>query len=180
VSEGAGNMDAFLRSVERRAYTTALVATRGGRDDALDIVQDAMTAMFRSYAGHPPADWGALFHRVLHSRIADWHRRRALRARFFLPWFGGGRDEDGDEANAPELPAPDQDSPPEALLAARRQQQFMQALQALPLRQQQAFMLRAWEGLDTAQTARAMGCSEGSVKTHLSRAMQALRGVLEE
>lgn len=176
----SSDMDAFLRSVERRAYTTALVATRGKREDALDIVQDAMTAMFRSYAAHPVAEWGALFHRVLHSRINDWHRRRSLRARFFLPWFGGGTDADGEEQPATEfvdesIPAPD-----EAVHRARQQEKFMRALHALPLRQQQAFMLRAWEGLDTAQTAQAMGCSEGSVKTHMSRAMQVLREILQD
>ena len=174
------DMDGFLRSVERRAYTTALVATRGRREDALDIVQDAMTAMFRSYAGHPADSWGALFHRVLHSRINDWHRRRSVRARFMLPWFGGARDADGEELPAAD-PADDNTlAPDEALERAQQQQAFMRALQALPLRQQQAFMLRAWEGRDTAQTAQAMGCSEGSVKTHMSRAMQALRSVLED
>lgn len=173
-------MDAFLRSVERRAYTTALVATRGMREDALDIVQDAMTAMFRSYAGHPVAEWGALFHRVLHSRINDWHRRRSVRARFFLPWFGGSADEDSEEQTAPDMEDMNSLAPDESLERSQRQEVFMRALQALPLRQQQAFMLRAWEGLDTAQTARAMNCSESSVKTHMSRAMQVLRKVLEE
>lgn len=179
-SAGTRDMDAFLRGVERRAYTTALVATRGHRDDALDIVQDAMTAMFRSYAGHPPADWGALFHRVLHSRILDWHRRRHVRSRFFLPWFGKPGEDGEETANAPDMPDGNSLAPDEALDRSQRQAGFMRALQALPLRQQQAFMLRAWEGLDTAQTAQAMDCSEGSVKTHLSRAMQALRAVLED
>lgn len=179
-SPAGQSMDAFLRNVERRAYTTALVATRGLRDDALDIVQDAMLAMFRNYAGHPAGDWGALFHRVLHSRINDWHRRRSVRARFFLPWFGGNADEDGGEAMAPDTVDSNRLAPDEAVDRSRQQQAFMRALQALPLRQQQAFMLRAWEGLDTAQTAAAMACSEGSVKTHLSRAMHALRDVLEE
>lgn len=174
------HMDAFLRSVERRAYTTALVATRGMREDALDIVQDAMTAMFRSYAGHPAGEWGALFHRVLHSRINDWHRRRNVRARFFLPWFGGKQGEDSEEQTAPDMEDTNSLAPDESLARSRRQAKFMQALQKLPLRQQQAFMLRAWEGLDTTQTARAMNCSEGSVKTHMSRAMQVLRTVLEE
>lgn len=173
-------MDTFLRNVQRRAYTTALVATRGRRDDALDIVQDAMTAMFSHYAGHPATDWNALFHRVLHSRINDWHRRRSVRARFLLPWFGGMRDGDGEEMPAPDPVDEHAATPDEALVQARRQQAFMRALRRLPLRQQQAFMLRAWEGLDTEQTAAAMVCSEGSVKTHLARAMQALRGVLEE
>jgi len=176
----SGEIDMFLRSVERRAYTTALVATRGRREDALDIVQDAMTGLFHSYAGHPQEQWGALFHRVLHSRINDWHRRRSVRARFLLPWFSGGRNEDGKEMPAPVAVDEHTPTPVDALDRSRRQQVFMRALHALPLRQQQAFMLRAWEGLDTAQTATAMGCSEGSVKTHMSRAMQALRNVLEE
>lgn len=177
---GVREMDAFLRNAERRAYTTALVATRGRREDALDIVQDAMTSMFASYASRPVVEWGALFHRVLHSRINDWHRRRTVRAKFFLPFFGSARDEDGAELPAPEAVDESMPSPEEALDGAQRRERFMQALEALPLRQKQAFMLRAWEGLDTAQTAAAMDCSEGSVKTHFSRAMHALRAVLEE
>lgn len=172
-------MDAFLRNHERRAYTAALVATRGRRDDALDIVQDAMTAMFRSYASHPPEQWGALFHRVLHSRINDWHRRRSVRARFLLPWLGNGGTDDGGET-PPDAIDEQSLSPPEEVERERRQQAFMHALHALPLRQRQAFMLRAWEGLDTAATATAMACSEGSVKTHFSRAMHSLRAVLDD
>ncbi len=150
----------------------------GDTDDALDLVQDAMCDFARRYAGRPEAEWKVLFYRVLQSRITDWYRRASVRNRFRL-WFNAGN---GDEGEDPLHNIADPAAPTPAELMARRDMAaaLEKALRKLPLRQRQAFLLRAWEGLDTAQTAAAMGCSEGSVKTHYSRAVHALRELLEE
>ena len=152
----------------------------GSPDDALDIVQDTMLHFVRLYAGRPEGEWNVLFYTILHSRITDWSRRTAVRRRF-QDWFGRPRDGEEDEED-PMARVADTVSPDPAEEVMR--QEFTGALQAalskLPLRQKQAFVLRAWEGFDTAQTARAMGCSEGSVKTHYSRAVHALQIKLEE
>jgi len=152
----------------------------GNPDDALDIVQDTMLNFARLYANRPEGEWNVLFYKILHSRITDWYRRTAVRRRFH-DWFGKPRDDEGDEED-PMARVADSTSPDPAEGVMR--QEFTGALQAalrkLPLRQQQAFVLRAWEGFDTAQTAQAMGCSEGSVKTHYSRAIHALQIKLEE
>jgi RNA polymerase sigma-70 factor, ECF subfamily len=151
----------------------------GSPDDALDIVQDTMLHFARLYANRPEQEWNVLFYKILHSRITDWYRRTAVRRRFH-DWFAKSRDEDDGED--PMAGYADTVSPDPAEGAMRRE--FTGALQGalrkLPIRQRQAFVLRAWEGLDTAQTAAAMGCSEGSVKTHYSRAVHALQIKLEE
>lgn len=171
------NLDAFLRSVGRRAQVMAEIATRD-REAALDIVQDSMLALTARYRDRDPAEWGPLFQTILQSRIMDWHRSRTRRGRWFTWLVPPGDDEEAD----PWADVPEQASSDPALLLerARDMDTVLAVLADLPLRQQQAFMLRIWEGLDTAATAEAMDCSEGSVKTHLSRAMHALRARLEE
>ncbi len=157
--------------MERRAFHLARVAT-GNEDDALEIVQEAMFKLVQRYRDREAAEWPALFHRILQSRIRDWYRRSAVRNRFRV-WFGGG-DSGGDDPleSHPALPS---DGPQRAMQAERFGDALEQALNALPNRQQQAFLLRAWEGLSVEQTAQAMGCSSGSVKTHYARAIQLLR-----
>lgn len=169
-------IERFLRDVERRALRMAEFATRQ-REEALDLVQDAMFAFVRHYGGRAPSEWPPLFWRVLDSRIHDWHRRQRTRGRW-LGWFG--REDDADSAD-PFAGVADPGEPgPLARLADDEAAAAIEtALQALPLRQRQAFLLRMWEGLDVAATASAMRCSEGSVKTHLSRALANLRGHLE-
>lgn len=167
------SMDAFLQSVERRAYVTAFFATRH-REDALDIVQNAMTDLFQRYGRKPESDWAPLFHCILHSRIRDWARRRASYRQRFTQWWQGGEDTAEPEADDVHFGSPEQ-----ALEAERTQDRFLTLLAALPLQQKQVFMLRVWEEMDTATTARAMGISTGSVKTHLSRAMKALAPIME-
>lgn len=166
----------FLADVERRAFRMAEMAT-GNADDALDILQDAMFNLARKYADRPPEEWVPLFQTILQSRIRDFYRRSRVRNRFRV-WFGGTDDGEGstdpvqsfvDESG----PRPDRDVAGEQGMAA-----IDAAVRALPLRQQQAFMLRALEGLDTKAAARAMKCSEGSVKTHYSRAIHTLRAKL--
>jgi len=167
-------LDHFLAGVERRALRMAEIAT-GNRDEALDIVQDAMLGLSQKYGSRPEAEWGPLFHRILQSRIHDWYRRGKVRNRLFA-WLG--RDDDLDEDPLDRLPDPHGVQPDDRLGLDRAEAALQAALQLLPLRQQQVFLLRAWAGLDVADTAVAMGCSQGSVKTHYSRAVHRLREVL--
>lgn len=153
----------------------------GDRDQALDLVQDAMLRLASRYADRPAQQWPPLFHRILQNRIRDWGRREALRRRLH-GWLGGGDNGDGEPGGDPmdRVADPDARDGLEAMTQAGAMQALERALRALPRRQQQTFLLRAWEGLDVAQTARALGCSQGSVKTHYARALEALRRRLEE
>ena len=175
-------MDHFLVSVERRAFRRARMAVAGNNEDALDIVQDAMLAFVRRYAAKPEKDWAPLFHRVLQNTIRDWYRRQKVRNRW-RGWISSfsGRDE-GEEKEDPMARVADQGNPgPEA---SAEQQDAMTALevalQKLPLRQQQAFLLRIWEGFSIVETAGAMKCSAGTVKSHYARAVSFLRSELED
>ena len=174
----AASLDAFLAGVERRALRRAQLATRD-REEALDLVQDAMLRLARSYASRPATEWPALFQRILVNRIRDWQRSQMLRRRllFWRPDPGPEDDRRGDGLD--ELPDP-RAADGEAMLAGEQLTiEMTRALAALPARQREAFELRVWEGLDVERTAAAMGCSAGSVKTHLSRAMESLRARLE-
>ena len=175
----AAELNAFLASVERRACRMAQMAVRD-RDEALDLVQGAMLRLARSYAGHPPNEWKPIFYRILWNGIHDWRRRRAVRSRIFGLLPGQWRD-DGDETEDAYAqvadPGPDPATRAATLEAMRR---LELALSALPARQQQAFAMRCLEGLGVTETAAAMGCSEGSVKTHYFRALHTLRAQLGE
>ena len=166
----------FLANVEQRAFRMAMIATRQ-RDEAMDIVQDTMLAWVSHYLGHPEEQWKPLFYKVLQSRIRDWQRRMAVRRRV-MAWFGAG----GDDAFAVDpltvIADPVAGDPAGTLAHRQTLEKLLRTVERLPLRQQQAFLLRSWEGLDVAETAMAMGCTTGSVKTHLSRAMIALRAAL--
>ena len=171
-------LDSFLRGVERRALRMAELGS-GNREDALDMVQDAMCGFVRHYADKPESDWAPLFYRVLDSRLNDFRRRRTVRSRWLAVF---DRKDAEDDDFDPVAQAPDtQDPGPLMRLAGSEAGKALDvALKALPLRQRQAFLLRLWEGFDVATTARVMQCSEGSVKTHLSRALVALRRMLED
>ena len=172
------NLDAFLAGVERRAFLRAHRATRD-RDEALDLVQDAMLQLARHYRARPSQEWPALFQRILTNRIRDWQRRQTLRRRLFF-WRDRPETVDDVECEAIDrLPDLTQADGATALVQAEQLQQVIEALGRLPARQREAFELRVWEGLPVAETARAMGCSEGSVKTHLSRAMASLRNAVD-
>jgi RNA polymerase sigma-70 factor, ECF subfamily len=170
-------MHVFLAEIEHRAFRMAQLAT-GNRDDALDIVQDAMMKLVQKYSAHDKASWKPLFYSILESRILDWHRRQQVRNRFrsWLHW--DAEDEDAEDALA-QHPAEIGSIPDFQLQDAQFMQNLELALQDLPLRQQQVFLLRIWEGLDISQTATAMQCSESSVKTHYARALKKLREQLE-
>ena len=170
------SMDAFLAAIERRAWRMAEIHL-GNRDDALDAVQDAMLRLVRHYAEKPAQEWTPLFWGILRRRIVDLQRRRKVRS-IVVGWIGGGHDDDGAELPAWE-PADDAPDPSARLQDSQAYGDIVDAVRKLPRRQREAFPFRIMEGLDVAETAAAMGCSDGSVKTHLSRAMHALREHLE-
>ena len=166
-------LDRFLVSVEKRAFRIARIAVRND-DDALDIVQDAMLQLARRYAQRPAEEWRPLFYRILQNRIRDCQRRRKVRARL-MSWLPGWRADEEEDADPYAGVADARPQPQELLATGQAMAKLERALSELPGRQQEAFMLRNFEGMDVAQTAAAMGCSEGSVKTHYSRAVHALR-----
>jgi RNA polymerase sigma-70 factor (ECF subfamily) len=151
----------------------------GNREYALDLVQDAMLGLVKKYSDRGADEWGALFYRILQSRIRDWYRRGRVRNRLF-GWLARPAGDDADTDPLQGVADPVCNDPAGTLGSRNAIERLEQALQQLPPRQQQAFLLRSWEGLDTAATAYAMGCSEGSVKTHYSRALHSLREQLEE
>ena len=170
-------LDRFLAGVEKRAYRMAVLAT-GNQDEAFDIVQDAMLKLVEKYGNKAEADLAPLFFCILQSRIHDWYRRSSVRNRL-RSWLHSD-DEDDDSDGLDQLPDPSARTP-EDLLATRGGMIALDAaLAKLPLRQQQVFLLRAWEGLDVKQTAAVMQCAQGSVKTHYSRALATLRDKLGE
>jgi RNA polymerase sigma-70 factor (ECF subfamily) len=175
--DSGAQLEAFLREVEARAYRIAAMNVRD-RDEAFDIVQDAMIRLVRSYSHRPSEEWRPLFYRILKNRIRDEQRRRTVRSRV-LSFFGGTAAEDEYDPIA-EAPGASSENPLERATSGDAMQALEQALKELPERQRQAFMLRNFEGLDVAQTAVAMSCTEGSVKTHYSRAVHRLREMLAE
>jgi len=171
-------LNRFLAEVERRALRIAEIGVRN-RDDALDLVQDAMIKLARNYSDRSSDEWTPLFYRILQNGMRDWHRRQAVRNRVMV-WFGRGTRDDEDFDIVAAAPDPIGRSPDEELQNSEAMDSLESAVQELPLRQREAFMLRTFEGLDVAGTAVAMGCSEGSVKTHYSRAIHSLRDTLRE
>ena len=172
------SMDAFLATVEKRAYRIAYIAL-SDREEALDVVQDTMMRMFMKYTDKPKADWRPLFYKILSNRIMDSHRSNTLRKRLHL-WFKRDTSmEDGAVDMLDLMPGRAGEQPQHQLQSDVSISVLDQSIRALPLRQQQAFLFRHWEGLSTQETATAMGCSTGSVKTHLSRALDALKTSLQ-
>jgi len=170
----AQDLDGFLAGVERRAFRVAELAL-GQREDALDAVQEAMIRLLR-YRERPSPEWSPLFWGILRRQLADRHRRNAVRRRVLVLL---GRAEPGGADPLEMLPDPGAD-PLRQLQESRAWSALGEAVRALPRRQRECWLLRELQGLDVADTAAAMGCSEGSVKTHLSRAMHALRKQLED
>jgi RNA polymerase sigma-70 factor (ECF subfamily) len=175
----ARELDRFLAGVERRAFRIAQVSLRNA-DDAHDVVQVAMLRLAEKYSGRPSEEWRPLFYRILYNGIHDVQRRRAVQRRFF-GWLPGTPRAGEDDLPDPIEQVPDGlPEPSERLVATEAVAELQQALRRLPARQLEAFTLRCLEGLDVAATATAMGCSEGSVKTHYFRARQTLRAELAE
>jgi RNA polymerase sigma-70 factor (ECF subfamily) len=175
--EQTRELDRFLSSVEKRAFRIARIVVRND-DDALDIVQDAMLQLARSYSERPADEWRPLFYRILQNRIRDFQRRGKVRAKI-LSWLPG-RGGESEAAGDPLESVPDTGPLPLDQLSNEHAMRVIErAIAELPQRQQEAFLLRNFEGLNVAETASAMGCTEGSVKTHYSRAVHGLRAQLE-
>jgi len=178
----AEELSAFLASVERRAFKQAQFAVRDA-DGALDIVQDAMLKLAENYGDRPAAELPLLFTRILQNTIHDYFRRQKVRSTWitlFSALGGRGEEEDSDPLETLEALA-GSDGAESAEDKVERSQLIAiieEEISRLPARQREAFLMRYWEELDVAETAAAMGCSEGSVKTHCSRATHALAKAL--
>ncbi len=170
-------LDRFLAGIERRALIMTELATHD-REEALDLVQDAMLAFVNRYAGKTEQDWPPLFYRVLQNKIRDWHRRGRVRRRWRV-WLRDNSDTENSGDPIQALADPSAIRPEDAIDDAGSMAAISQAVQELPERQRQAVLLRIWEELDVAATAKAMECTASSVKTHLSRGLARLRQRLE-
>jgi RNA polymerase sigma-70 factor, ECF subfamily len=175
-------LSSFLKSVEKRAFKRTVYAVRND-DAALDIVQDAMIRLAERYADRPAAELPLLFQRILSNATMDWFRREKVRGAVMqnLSDFET-TDDDGDFDLLETLQVLDASGGTESAADSVSRTQILQLIEtevaALPTRQREAFLLRYWEEFDVAETAEAMGCSEGSVKTHCSRAVHALAKAL--
>ncbi len=177
VLDNTTELDQFLAAIQGRAFRMAQLAT-GNTEDALDLVQDTMFKLVQKYSERPATEWQPLFYRILHSRINDWYRRNSVRSRHLAhPAHGAGEQDEDPIQNCRD---PQGRTPEQLLHTDASMAKLQSALTSLPLRQQQAFLLRAWEGMDVRQTAQAMACAEGSVKSLYSRAIHSLREQLGE
>ncbi len=172
----------FLKSVEKRAFKRSVYHVRD-EEAALDIVQDSMMKLAHSYGDKPVAELPMLFQRILSNTTLDWFRRRKTRNALFSnmsDFESAGCDGDFDILET--LEAQNESEGTESAQDATERAQILReievAVKQLPGRQREAFLMRYWEELDVAETAAAMGCSEGSVKTHCSRAVRALSKAL--
>jgi RNA polymerase sigma-70 factor (ECF subfamily) len=172
----------FLKSVEKRAFKRSIYHVRD-EEAALDIVQDSMMKLAEHYAEKPANELPMLFQRILSNTTLDWFRRQKTKNALFSNFNEFESESGNDEMDFLEIKA----SESETLMSESAEQNFShtqnvqeieEEIKKLPARQREAFLLRYWEELDVSETASAMGCSEGSVKTHCSRAIQALYSVL--
>jgi RNA polymerase sigma-70 factor, ECF subfamily len=166
----------FMNEVTGRALVMMESATQGQQGIAMDLVQEAFISLHKSYADKPTDAWYPLFYTILNNKLQDWRRKEARRAQPFSFFKKVSLDDDDIE----QLDVVDESTPNpyDFLDQAVTAEEIQEAIAKLPVRQQQAFMLRAWEGFDTQTTAQIMKCTEGSVKTHYHRAIQALRAHL--
>jgi RNA polymerase sigma-70 factor (ECF subfamily) len=174
----------FLRSVEKRAYKRSVYHVRD-EEAALDIVQDSMMKLAEHYGDKPSEMLPMLFHRILSNTTLDWFRRHKTRKALFSNFSEFESNHDDGEFDLLEALATDNDSQStqsaeDNFVSMANVHDIEEAIQNLPMRQREAFLLRYWEDLDVSETAAAMGCSEGSVKTHCSRAVLALHKALKE
>lgn len=180
-------LDQFLASIERKAYRMAMMAVKSDAD-ALDIVQDSMIKLARSYGQYEGTSqteqWRPLFYTILQNCIMDFHRSQSRRRKWFVPEFlvsagQADKDEEG-ELEIAQYASQQEFSPEHYLHTEQLGQQALAAIESLPLQQQQCFMLRSWEGFSLQETADMMKISVGSVKTHHFRALQKLQQVIYE
>lgn len=174
-----GTMEEFLKDIEKRAFQMAKMST-SRQEDALDIVQEAMFKMVEKYAFKPVQEWKPLFYRILNNKITDHYRRQAVQNKIFI--WKSLDNEQNDDYFQPDLTNQVErgsEEPHEILMRQRRIDRLAEGVKKLASRQREAFLLRSWEGLSTRETAHSMGCTEGSVKTHYSRALEKLREQLD-
>lgn len=171
----------FLRDVERRAFKQTVYAVRD-EHAALDIVQDAMLKLAEKYAAKPVEEYPMLFQRILQNTMRDFWRRQKVRNLWttLLSSFGSNDDEEDRDPLETIDVEDNSENPAEQLQRNQTIAIVEKALEKLPPRQREAFVLRYWEDMDVAETAEVMGCSQGSVKTHCSRAVHALAQTLEK
>ena len=167
-------IEQFLKEVQSKAFRMAEIATKN-QADALDIVQDTMIKLVEKYSDKPSNEWKPLFYRILQNKTMDYFRKKTVQNKIFF-W----RKNQSDDVNfIDEIDNATNHITPERELDGRNDLKIVsKALQNLAPRQQQCFMLRSWEGFSVKETSLAMNCSEGSVKTHYSRAKQALKKAL--
>jgi RNA polymerase sigma-70 factor, ECF subfamily len=170
-------MEAFLADIEKRAYHMAAYAA-GSHADALDLLQDSMIKLVTSYSDRPPAEWKPLFYKILKNCIRDWHRRQKVKNLLFF-WSNTRADEGYEEWPPTTAKSDDSENPEAEMARSQHQAAALKHMAQLSEKQRQCLLLRSWEGLSTAQTADVMGCSEGSVKTHYSRAIAKMRKLME-
>ena len=166
----------FMQEVTGRALVMMESATQGQHGIAMDLVQEAFISLHKSYSERPNDEWYPLFYTILNNKLQDWRRREARRANPFS--FFKKVSLDDEDLEIQDIVDENALNPADFLDQDVTAEEIQNAIQQLPLRQQQAFMLRAWEGFDTQTTAQIMNCSEGSVKTHYHRAIQGLRASL--
>lgn len=177
-------LSAFLKDVEKRAFKRSVFHVRD-EEAALDIVQDSMLKLAQHYGDKPANELPMLFQRILSNSTLDWFRRQKTQKAVFTHFSDLESSVDGDSdfdwletyaTNSDESAASNAES-----LTERKQtlQSIEKEIQELPARQREAFLMRYWEEMDVAETAAAMGCSEGSVKTHCFRAIQTLSKALK-
>lgn len=169
-------IETFLANIEGKAYQMALMATKS-EHDALDIVQNTMMKLVEKYQHKPADELKALFYAILQNQIKDFYRRASQTSKWFF-WQKSVYDEDEQENDDPILQGVDNYTPEQDAEHQELSQQLLDVLDKLPVKQQQCFLLRSWEGLSVKDTAKIMGCSEGSVKTHMSRASQKLAMII--
>ena len=166
----------FMQDVTGRALVMMESATQGQQGIAMDLVQEAFISLHKSYADKNLEEWYPLFYTILNNKLQDWRRKETRRAHPFSLFKKINFDDEDEILDIIDESTP---NPLTSLHQEVTMEEIQTAIRQLPIRQQQAFMLRAWEGFDTTTTAQIMGCSEGSVKTHYHRAIQGLRTVLE-
>lgn len=172
----------FLRNIERRAFKQTVYAVRD-EHAALDIVQDSMLKLAEKYPDNPVTEYPMLFQRILQNTMRDFWRRQKVRNLWTTLLSSFGTNEEGEESYDPleTIDIGDESQNPAVQLESNQTLKVIEtALQKLPARQREAFVLRYWEEMSVAETADSMGCSEGSVKTHCSRALHTMVALLEQ
>lgn len=166
-------IERFLKEIEQRAFRMAMLATHS-EADALDIVQDAMIKLVNKYSDKPASELKPLFLRILENSILDWHRKEQLKKKIFFWRHESNKDDCPDEK--PYERVVDESTDPLSVLDSEKLgEHLLKVIEQLPVKQQQCFLLRSWEGLSLKETAEVMNINENSVKSHYFRAMEKLR-----